>query len=424
MAYEPTWESLDRHRAPEWFRDAKFGTFVHYSPSWFGDDGERPVPEAYDAGEWVSLAADAGARYLIFTTKHHDGFCNWPSEHTDFGASTTGGPRDVVSPLADAVRDEGLRLGFYYSWLDRHHPEYPDREAYVREYAHAQLEELVERYDPAIVWGDGEWDHDADHWGAREFAAWYYNRAEREGRAVCLNDRLGADCRYYYVKGFDSDDPDAGTDGRPHGDYWTPEHQVPAEPMDHPFETCETAHDGWSWVEEPNWREPGELVRLLVDVVSKGGNLLLNVGPKPDGSIAEREHELFGAVGEWLSVNGEAIYGTRPLDPGTGDVRFVPDVEWEDPAATWAALQERIDDAGPVRYTRTDDAAYALSPGWPGEKLRLAGPTPAADAAIRLLGHGDPLAWDHDGDAVVVHLPDERERPCEYVSAFEIPLAE
>lgn len=406
----PDWEDLDAHRAPEWFRDAKLGVFVHYSPTWFED---RPVPTGFDADAIAGAAADAGAEYLVVTTKHHDGYCNWPSEHTDFGADEPHGPRDVISPLADAVRRRGLRLGFYYSWLDDHHPDYPDRDAYVRDYAHAQLTELQERYRPAILWGDGEWDHPAEHWGARDLLTDYYRRAAAWDREVAVNDRLGSDARYYYAHGLADGDFEPGD---PHGDYWTPEHQVPAAPMGHAWEVCETMHDGWSHEPDPNWRAPEDLLALFCYAVGHGGNLLLNVGPGPDGRLADREREVLARFGAWLATNGEAVRGTRPLaDPGA-DVPFVPEVDWEDPAETWARLVEYVRAAGPFLVRRARDA-YALVVGSPAT-LRV--PLPArAGAEVTLLGEGE-LDWERDGAETVVELPgDGADTP----RAVRVPLS-
>lgn len=406
--YEATWESIDRHRAPEWYRDAGLGVFVHYSPSWFEDE---PVPESYDAAAWVDAATDAGARYLVFTSKHHDGFPNWPSAYTDFGAESFFGPRDVVSPLVEEARRAGLKVGFYYSWLDQHHPDYPDPDDYVEGYAHAQLQELWDLYRPSILWGDGEWDFPASHWRAAEIVSWYYDRAEEAGRDVCVNDRLGRDTRYYYVR-----ERDEG--GTPHGDYWTPEHQVAGAPMDHAWEACETMHDGWSWTADPNWRDIGDLLWLLVDVVSKGGNLLLNVGPKPDGTISDPERERLAAIGDWLAVNGEAIYGARPFDPPEQDVSFVPAVDWDDPAGTWEALVDHITEE-PLRLTRSGTDAYAIHRGWPDGEVRIPGVAPRDGAEIELLGVGE-VEWTRDGDGLLVHPPGGR--PCEHAVTFRIPL--
>ena len=417
--YDPSWESVDDHRVPEWYHDAKFGVFVHYSPSWFGDD--LPVPTEYDAGEWVSAIEGSGARYVVFTTKHHDGFSNWPSAHTDFGAERTDGPRDIVTPLVETATQRGLKVGFYYSWLDNHHPDYPATK-YVEEFAHAQIKELWDRYRPSILWGDGEWDHSADHWRAREIVSWYYNQAANEERDVLVNDRLGVDTRYYYVHGLDGTDRDVA--GPAHGDYWTPEHQVASDVIEDKWEVCETMHEGWAWTESAAWRDVGDLVRLLVDVVSKNGNLLLNVGPRPDGTFSQEEIDRLQALGRWLEINGEAIYGTRPYEPASTEIAYVPDIDWDNPGDTWEDLRSLIAPNGQLRFTRRGQVAYAITLGWPEDGvIRLEDVRLRAHATVSMLGVNEPLQWEDRNGSVHIELPAQEAPPCEHAYAIRLPLA-
>jgi alpha-L-fucosidase len=437
--YEATWPSLDGHPVPEWYHDAKFGLFVHYSPTWYGEDGSLPEPSAFDPEEWAGLADQAGARYLVFTTKHHDGFCNWPSDLTDFAADAVGGPRDVLTPLVDSVRRRGLRVGFYYSLLDRHHPDYPDHAEYVREYMHEQVKELVRRYEPSLLWGDGEWEYLSEHWDAQELISWYYNWAADRENDVLVNDRFGMDTRYVRTVDWDEADQRAYAAHRgldpdetiealsrhdPHGDYWTPEHQIVSETLAQKWETCETMHNEWSWVNAPNWRDATDLVHLLVDVVSKNGNLLLNVGPKPDSSIADHDRRLLKSIGDWLRVNGEAIYGTRPVEPGADRAPYVPHVEWwdddRDYAQIWDDLVDEIRADGPIRLTQTGNTVYVLYLGWPGDSLRVDDLTVRSGGAIEMLGVDSELDWEYDGDALVVRTPDER--PCDHAYAVRVPV--
>lgn len=407
--YEPTWTSLDRHVTPAWFRDAKFGLFIHYSSAWYGD-GALATPDQFDPESIVELAASAGMRYVVFTSKHHDGFANWPSEYGSYAAEPPFGVHDLVSPLAEAVRARGLRLGFYYSWLDEHDPGYPDPDDYVHDVAHKQLHELVELYDPDLLWGDGEWDYDAAHWDAGSVAAWFYNQADARGRSVALNDRLGRDARYYYVRDEDDD---------PKGDYWTPEHQVFDDVMVTPWETCETMHDGWGWDDEPNWRDPGDLIRLLVYVVSNNGNLLLNVGPKPDGSLSAHERTVLREFGDWMAVNGPAIHGTRPYRAPGDDPQMVPEVDWEHPERTWSTLCEHIEAADPVRMTRRGTTAYAIHLGEPDDAITVDDVAIRDGGTVELLGYG-PVEHTHDGRDLTIEVPTGR--PTDHAHAFAIPL--
>jgi alpha-L-fucosidase len=369
QTYAPTWESLDARPIPEWFGDAKFGIFIHWGvysvPSWirvqegkyasyaewyyarvmgelkgeedfhektFGEDFEyrdfAPMftAELFDPDFWAGLFAESGARYVVLTSKHHDGFCLWPTKSPfkkGWNSMDVGPKRDLVGELTDAVRAKGLRMGLYYSLIEwetnrtgrtpsgRFIPqEAMDRygiplDRYVDDHVIPQLEELVTQYQPAVIFSDaGEWDQDEEFWKTKEFLAWLYNHAPNRGEVV-VNDRWAK-----------------GMPGR-HGDYYSSEYQdAEGVGTDHPWEESRGMGRSYGFNRAENinhYRTSKELVHELVDVVSRGGNLLLNVGPTADGRIPVIMQQRLRDIGSWLEVNGEAIYGTRSWGASEGN---------------------------------------------------------------------------------------------------------
>ena len=413
--YLPTWESLDSHRTPQWFKDAKFGIFIHWGvysvPAWapvgqyaewywyhmkrvgsetwkyhithYGEDFEYDdfIPmfkaEKYDPEEWVSLFKEAGAKYIVITTKHHDGFCLWPSNYTHRDAGEMGPKRDLIGPLVKAARKNGLKIGFYYSLLDWWHPDYPS-EKYIQ-YAHNQVKELVKLYKPDLLWFDGEWDYPSDYWKTRSLVAWFYNNADNP-EEVCVNDRLGKETR------------------RRHGDFFTFEYETLDRIADFKWELCRgMAYSfGYNREEKPeDYLTAEEIVELLVDVVSKNGNLLLNVGPKADGTIPEIQVKRLLEVGKWLKVNGEAIYGSNPwLIYGKGDLRFL----------------------------QKGNAVYVVSFNWPGEKLVLDVLRATNKTKITLLGLDEELRWIQKDGRLIIFMPEQKIG--EYAWVFKIENAQ
>jgi alpha-L-fucosidase len=247
--------------------------------------------QRWDADEIAALAVDAGMGYLIHTSKHHDGYCFFDSALTDRTTMKQGPGRDPVGELARASRDAGLVHGLYYSLLDWSHPAYGDP-AYVRDYLHPQVTELVERYGPDVLWGDGHWGRSPDYWRSDELLETYYRAV---GPSAAVNDRWGAS----------------------HADYVTFEYDTPADRPSGPFEVCRGVgySFGWNRAERiDDHLTPSELVALLTETVAKGGNLLINIGPRADGSIPEAQSTVLRDAGRWITANSSAIDGTVPFD--------------------------------------------------------------------------------------------------------------
>lgn len=322
----------------DWFDGARLGLFVHWNHSsaagrelsWpmvgggptLPHSGDCTVPEYYAsvarfapgpgaARAWCAAAARAGARYAVLTTRHHDGYALWPSEHASLSVRDSGLDRDLVAEFVDACRTEGLRVGFYLSLSDWHHPDYPaftddDRPyafiAYRRpdeaaawdryvEDLFGQVRELLTDYGPVdVLWFDGGWERTPGEWRAAELEA-----LVRELQPdILLNERL----------------PSVG-------DYTTPEQFVPPTAPEGRWETCLTMNESWGWVPgDRDYKSARDLVHALCETAGKGGNLLLNVGPRGDGSLAPAQADRLAEVGRWMERYGSAVHDTGPgLEP-------------------------------------------------------------------------------------------------------------
>jgi len=401
---------------PEWYRDAKLGFFVHWGlytvPAWAVTDAEFvPTEDAYahhlyaewygntvripssptrlrheetygvgvsyedlaerwdagafDADAFVATLAAAGGRYLVPTTKHHDGFCLWDTATTSFNAVRRGPGRDLVAELHGAARDAGLRYGVYFSGaLDWHVGDFPPIESdtdlfrfrrndprFAR-YAAAQLEELVDRFQPDILWNDIEWPDGGKDRSPFALAALFERYFSRVPDGV-VNDRWGV----------------------PYHGFLTREYSFVEDVLPQPWEATRGLGRSFGYNQAESETESlsgAELVRLLVDVVSKNGNLLLNVGPTMDGGIPDVQRAALGVLGDWMRVNGTAIHGTRP----------------------WIRCGDRAPGSSPVAYTAGDGVVHvhALDPS----AGRIALPDELAGRTPRWLGAEadavDPLA--------------------------------
>jgi len=316
----------------KWFQDARFGMFIHWGVysvlargEWVMNNEKIPIPQyeplvqqfnptKYEPDEWVHLAKAAGQKYITITSKHHDGFCMFDSALTDYDCMSTPAHRDFIGDLVDACHRHGMKISFYYSLLDWHHPDYKTNLPKYLEYAKGQLRELCTKYGKIDgIWFDGGWEHTPEEWHSQELIAMI--RQLQPG--ILVNNRAGWD-----------------------GDFGTPEQSVPGGPEAQPWEACITINGSWGYNQgDTGYKSATDLVRMLVDIVSKGGNLLLNVGPMPTGEIQPEFQERLRGMGQWLAKNGDSVYGctqsplrTTPFGCCTrkGNTLYLHLFEWPD----------------------------------------------------------------------------------------------
>ena len=362
------WSEFERGSRMDWWREARFGMFVHWglysglAGTWEGEPAPRDKnlehiqrvvdvdtytyaaeaipkfrPTEDFATAWAKLAKQAGCKYVVFTTKHHEGFALHNSKLTQYDAGDIVG-RDLVGEITEALRQEGLKVGFYHSVIDWHHPQYdytqakyppypkdnipmtmgPREHSVYVDYLHGQVNELLSNYGKVdILWWDySSFGFDGDKaWRASELIAMCREKQPN----VIMNNRLfrRPEAGFSYDGGANLSKP---LDPR-FGDFGTPEQHIPEgfDPkMD--WETCMTMNDTWGYSEhDHDWKSSEVIIRQLIDVVSRGGNYLLNIGPQGDGSIPEPSLKIMTDVGKWMEVNGEAIYGTTQSPIGEPD---------------------------------------------------------------------------------------------------------
>ncbi len=314
---DETKEEMDQRM--EWWRDAKFGMFIHWGlyaipagewkgkkvpgiGEWIMHRAQIPVeeyaplqkqfnPVKFDAKQWVGLAKRAGMKYIVITSKHHDGFCLFDSEHTDYDIMGTPYRRDVLKALADECHKQGIKICWYHSIMDWHHPDakgdrFPKYVAHMK----AQLKELLTNYgEIGVLWFDGEWIKEWDEKQGIELEKYIRSLQPK----LIVNNRVGKR-------------------KRSPGDFGTPEQEIPATGMPGwDWETCMTMNNTWGFKKDDHhWKSTEDIIHKLVDIVSKGGNFLLNVGPTAEGVIPQPSVERLEAVGKWLDANGESLYGT------------------------------------------------------------------------------------------------------------------
>lgn len=448
MLYEPTLESVSAHQVPDWYHDAKLGIFIHWGlysvPAWAphgGDIGE--VFQSGDMSQWfrhnsyaewymntlrfddgptrawhnenyganfsyddfapglnsalkrwnpadmASLFSEVNARYVVLTSKHHDGFCLWKSDFPCPHKSGHHTQRDVVGELTNAVREAGLRMGIYYSggldWAfnETRIEDIKDVWGTIVEtpefvqYSVAHWKELIDRYQPSLMWNDIGYPQAADL-GA--LFAYYYNNVP-EG---VINDRFTQRRDRTPQQGKELISPRG-----PHHDFVTPEYAQFDGIQPGKWESCRgIGHSfGYNRAEGDEQLLPeNELVHMFVDIVSKNGNLLLNVGPRADGSIPENQAERLRTLGRWLDRNGAAIFDTRP----------------------WQRAESQTTQGLPVRFTQNGEGLYATLLGTPSEsEIVIEGLDAPSDASIQLLGNDSALAWRQEGSDLAVQLPND-----------------
>jgi alpha-L-fucosidase len=428
------------------WQDRKFGLLMHWGlyaqlgivESWalcsedqpFQDRGGMPYedfkemyfglieefdPRGFDPDPWAEAAWEAGMRYVVFTTKHHDGFSMWDTQQTDYRITGPESPfRDhprsnVAKEVFDAFRGKGFMTGAYFSKADWHHPDYwsplwatpnrnnnydtgkyPEKWQSFRDFTYDQVEELMTTMGSMdILWLDGGWvrpdstiNDEVRSWGF-DIARWEQDIDMPRIAEMARGHQPGLIIVDRTVHG-------------PFENYRTPEQRVPDSLLPYPWETNLTMTQSWGHTFNPSYKSTRELIHTLIEVVSKGGNFLLNVAPTPQGTFEPEAYTRLAEIGRWIDVNGEAIYGSRP---------FTPDAAYEN-----------------LRFTRSKagDTVYIFALEWPGAVLQVEALDLKEGSQVTLLGYGNPLPWSQDGERLQVQLPSELERIGDHALVFRV----
>lgn len=461
--FAASWDSLEKYTVPEWYLDAKFGIFIHwgvYSVPAFGSEwyprnmyregtGEFKhhvetygpqskfgykdfIPKLtaanYDPNHWADLFRKAGAKFVVPVAEHHDGFPMYDCSYTDWCAAKMGPKRDLIGELSQAVRKQGLVFGlsshraehwwFYDAGMtfdsDVRDPKYaglyapaqPEKEStptpeFLDDWL-LRTSELVDKYQPQLVWFDWWIEQPVFAPYLQRFAAFYYNRGAEWNKGVAIN---------YKNKSF----PVKAA-------VWDIERGQLAEIRPFFWQTdTSISKNSWGYVSKQMYKTPGSIIGDLVDIASKNGALLLNIGPRPDGTIPEEEEKILIEIGRWLDTNGEAIYGTRPWKVfGEGPTKVI-EGSFNDTKRKPFSPQD-------IRFTSKDGALYAIVLAWP-EKGKVtieslgkeAGLAENKVASVELLGDANPLKWKQTAKGLVVNFP--KERPCEHAFTLKVKLA-
>jgi alpha-L-fucosidase len=456
MNAEAAWDAIDKRPIPQWYTDAKFGIFIHWGvysvpayaavgvadenpyAEWYwnslteGKSAKGPTghgaltwayhkkvygdnfpyfdfapmfkAELFEPDHWADLFARSGARYVALTSKHHEGFTLWKSAEANrswgrlWNSVDIGPKRDLLSDLTEAGRRKGLEMGIYYSLYEWYNPLWlSDKKRFVKEHLFPQFKDVVTRAKPSIIFSDGEWELPSAEWNSPELLSWLYNESA-VGNHVVIDDRWGKDTRHK------------------HGGYYTTEYTSGMQQSTHPWE--ENRGMGFSYGYNraeglKDYRTERELDLMLVDIVSRGGNLLLDIGPRADGRIPTIMEERLVQIGNWLKPNGEAIYGTHALTqtrqwsrgtvPRMEEKEFRADYDITKMVDTPPSGYARVD----VFFTAKDDAIYAILPRWPDQTLVLDGVGGSSTAQITLLETGDALKFSTSGKQTTVTVPSE-----------------
>ncbi len=417
----------------EWFQDQKFGLLMHWGPysqwgvveSWSICSEDEPWcrrsmdnyveycrayeelkttfnPVKFDPGAWAAAARGAGMRYVVFTTKHHDGFCMFDTKQTSYRVTDPGcayhadSRSNITKQIFDAFREDGFGIGAYFSKPDWHSPYYwtpywahadrnvnysiekhPDLWAKFRDYTSAQIEELMTGYGAIdILWLDGGWVNPG-------------NRGQNLGMPL-----LAAMARSHQPGLIIVDRAVGGL----YENYQTPEQTVPEHPPATPWETCMTMGGSWSYVPHDVYKPARDLIQLLIRVVASGGNFLLNIGPSPQGELPPEALDRLAAIGSWMKINGGAIYGTRAVVPShEGALWFTGDTS----GAVNAIITGQLGNPSTISIT-----SFIPSPG----------------SNVRMFGVREPLPWRVDGSKVLITIPEDvrMHPPCDYAWTIRI----
>lgn len=439
--YQPNWASLDTRAVPQWYRDAKFGIFIHwgvysvpgfrskgqyaewyqnglksgdtatinYHKAKFGDLtyyqlADQFKAELYNPDEWASLIESSGAKYVVLTSKHHDGFALWPSKETNknwgfpWNAATVGPHRDLLGDLFTALRKTSVHPGMYYSLYEWYNPLWlTDKKRYVDEHEWPQMKDVINTYRPDVFWTDGEWEMSSDAWKSKEFLAWMYNESPVKDKVVTY-DRWGDEVRFK------------------HGGVFTPEYQPDLNFDDHAWEESRGMgmSYGYNRLEDAwDYNSVQSLILQLVDKVSGGGNFLLDIGPDEHGKIPPIMQERLLQMGDWMKINNEAIYNTvrwkTPSQWGAGRRDYKPTSSSEDLLLTLTvnpkpgfAVKECF-----FTYNAVKNNLYVVVPKWPSDKKFIIKDLALQPGiSLELLDSKQPLTWQQQGENVVVNFPE------------------
>ena len=465
QTYQPNWESLDNRPVPQWFKDAKFGIFIHWGvyavPGWsskgnyaewyqnglqtndtarmrfhkakFGDRSYYDLAndfkaELFNPDDWAKLFEKSGAKYIVLTSKHHDGFTLWPSKEADktwgfkWNAADIGPKRDLLGDLFKAVRKTSVHAGMYYSLYEWFNPLWKtDKQKFVTEHTWPQMKDLINNYQPDVFWTDGDWDAPAETWKSQEFLAWLYNESPVKNKVV-VNDRWGSGVRFN------------------HGGIYSPEYQPDLDFETHDWE--ESRGMGYSYGynrEEDAWdyNSAQSLVIALIDKASRGGNFLLDIGPDEHGKIPPIMQERLLQIGEWLTINGEAIYNTRRWkttsqwsagrrDYKGGNEHITGD--WKTGGDIMLKLTVDPDPGYAVKelfftYNPAQNNLYVIFPKYPdNRKLTINNAELPAGTKISFLSTKENLVWNQNGSNVEINLPEFNPNKIKSPYAFAVKI--
>ncbi|HUX87943.1 MAG TPA: alpha-L-fucosidase [Chloroflexota bacterium] len=459
--FQPKWESLENYVVPSWYLDSKFGIFIHwgaYSVPAFGNEWyprnmyrqdakefahhretygpqsqfgykdfiSRFTAQNFDPDHWADVFREAGAKFVVPVAEHHDGFAMYDCSFSEWTAVKKGPKRDVIGELAQAVRTRGLVFGLSshraeHWWFfdegrkfdsDVLDPRFADlygpaeprdsqpNPPFLDDWL-ARTCEIVDKYRPQLVWFDWWIEQPAFAPYLQRFAAYYYNRGAEWREGVAINYKKEAFPERTAV--FDVERGQL-TDIRPL--FWQTDTSI--------------SKNSWGYVANQDYKSPGSIVGDLIDIVSKNGALLLNIGPRADGTIPQAEEEILREVGRWLAVNGEAVYGTRPWKVfGEGPTEVV--------GGAFNDTKRPLFTNRDVRFTTKGDILYAIVLGWPDRELTIQSLSsnlrlfPEAIGDVRLIGSSEPLQWSRSVDGLNVAFPTLK--PCQYAFVLKISRA-
>ena len=418
----------DKDARMDWWRDATFGMFIHWGAyavpagiykekpvngigEWIMHNSNIPIPEYeefvkqfnpkdFNAKQWVSIAKNAGMKYIVITSKHHDGFCLWDSKITNYDIMDFSPfKRDILKELSDACKEAGIKMCFYHSIMDWHQPDAESKKSYTHQnttnpdfakyrenYLKPQLAELIQKYDPAVIWFDGEWIPEWTEVQGKDL----YNFLRNLKPDIIVNNRVGKGRQG--MNGMNKYQDAAG-------DFGTPEQEILEGTSNLDWESCMTMNDTWGYkLNDNKWKSSKVLIDNLIDIAAKGGNYLLNVGPTATGIIPEESVERLEDMGEWLKINGEAVYATNSL--------------------------KQYKEGNNIKFTTSKSGkfVYAMVTAKSSDSLSITSVVPVEGSKVYMLGSKKPLKWFTDNGKTVFVLP--KKLPGEFAWTIKIPVVQ